>query len=56
MNIENSVALVTGANRGLGRAYTDALLAAGAAKVYGGTRYGGNSEEPYSGTSDCTAQ
>src|SRR5580658_483625 len=38
MNIENSVALVTGANRGLGKAYSDALLAAGAAKVYGGAR------------------
>jgi NAD(P)-dependent dehydrogenase (short-subunit alcohol dehydrogenase family) len=38
MNIENSVALVTGANRGLGKAYTDALLAAGAAKVYAGAR------------------
>src|SRR5580704_929656 len=38
MNIENSVALVTGANRGLGKAYTDALLAAGAAKVFAGAR------------------
>jgi NAD(P)-dependent dehydrogenase (short-subunit alcohol dehydrogenase family) len=38
MNIENSIALVTGANRGLGKAYTDALLAAGAAKVYAGAR------------------
>src|SRR5579871_5408387 len=38
MDIENSVALVTGANRGLGKAYTDALLAAGAAKVYAGAR------------------
>src|ERR1700722_13970700 len=38
MNIESSIALVTGANRGLGKAYTDALLAAGAAKVYGGAR------------------
>jgi NAD(P)-dependent dehydrogenase (short-subunit alcohol dehydrogenase family) len=38
MNIENSVALVTGANRGLGKAYTDALLAAGAQKVYAGAR------------------
>src|ERR1700722_16963311 len=38
MNIENSVALVTGANRGLGKAYTDALLAAGAVKVYAGAR------------------
>ncbi len=38
MDIENSIALVTGANRGLGRAYTDALLASGAAKVYAGAR------------------
>jgi NAD(P)-dependent dehydrogenase (short-subunit alcohol dehydrogenase family) len=38
MNVESSVALVTGANRGLGKAYTDALLAAGAAKVYAGAR------------------
>jgi NAD(P)-dependent dehydrogenase (short-subunit alcohol dehydrogenase family) len=38
MEITNSVALVTGANRGLGKAYTDALLAAGAAKVYAGAR------------------
>jgi NAD(P)-dependent dehydrogenase (short-subunit alcohol dehydrogenase family) len=38
MDIKNCVALVTGANRGLGKAYTDALLAAGAAKVYAGAR------------------
>ncbi|HEY9755229.1 MAG TPA: SDR family oxidoreductase [Oculatellaceae cyanobacterium] len=38
MQIENCVALVTGANRGIGKAYVDALLAAGAAKVYGGAR------------------
>jgi NAD(P)-dependent dehydrogenase (short-subunit alcohol dehydrogenase family) len=38
VNIENSIALVTGANRGLGKAYTDALLAAGAAKVYAAAR------------------
>ncbi|HEY8072155.1 MAG TPA: SDR family oxidoreductase [Methylocystis sp.] len=38
MNIEGSVALVTGANRGLGRAYTEALLAGGAAKVYAAAR------------------
>jgi NAD(P)-dependent dehydrogenase (short-subunit alcohol dehydrogenase family) len=38
MIIERSIALVTGANRGLGKAYTDALLAAGAAKVYAGAR------------------
>jgi NAD(P)-dependent dehydrogenase (short-subunit alcohol dehydrogenase family) len=38
MNIEGSIALVTGANRGLGKAYAEALLAAGAAKVYAGAR------------------
>ncbi len=38
MEIEGSVALVTGANRGLGKAYADALLAAGAAKIYAGAR------------------
>ncbi|MEP7211299.1 MAG: SDR family oxidoreductase [Alphaproteobacteria bacterium] len=38
MNIEGCTALVTGANRGLGKAYVDALFAAGAAKVYAGAR------------------
>jgi NAD(P)-dependent dehydrogenase (short-subunit alcohol dehydrogenase family) len=38
MQIENSVAFVTGANRGLGKAFAEALLAAGAAKVYAGAR------------------
>jgi NAD(P)-dependent dehydrogenase (short-subunit alcohol dehydrogenase family) len=38
MDIEGRIALVTGANRGLGKAYVAALLAAGAAKVYAGTR------------------
>jgi NAD(P)-dependent dehydrogenase (short-subunit alcohol dehydrogenase family) len=38
MKIEGSVALVTGANRGLGRAYALALLERGAAKVYAGAR------------------
>lgn len=38
MDINNCVALVTGANRGLGKTYTDALLSAGAAKVYAGAR------------------
>lgn len=40
MQIEGSVALVTGANRGLGKAIVSALLEAGAAKVYAAARDG----------------
>jgi NAD(P)-dependent dehydrogenase (short-subunit alcohol dehydrogenase family) len=35
MKIDGSAALVTGANRGLGRAYARELVKRGAAKVYG---------------------
>jgi NAD(P)-dependent dehydrogenase (short-subunit alcohol dehydrogenase family) len=38
MKIEGCVALVTGGNRGLGKAYVGGLLEAGAAKVYVGAR------------------
>jgi len=38
MNIKDAVVLVTGANRGLGQAFVDALLAAGARKVYAAAR------------------
>jgi len=38
VEIQNSVALVTGANRGLGLAFTQALLAGGARKVYAAAR------------------
>jgi NAD(P)-dependent dehydrogenase (short-subunit alcohol dehydrogenase family) len=38
MKIQGSIALVTGANRGLGRALVAALLEAGAAKVYAAAR------------------
>ncbi|MCW3038537.1 MAG: short chain dehydrogenase [Solirubrobacterales bacterium] len=38
MELDNAVVLITGANRGLGRAFTTALLDAGAAKVYAGAR------------------
>src|SRR5262245_27005993 len=38
MNIKDSVVLVTGANRGIGLAFTQALLARGALKVYAAAR------------------
>jgi NAD(P)-dependent dehydrogenase (short-subunit alcohol dehydrogenase family) len=38
MHIDGTVALVTGANRGLGRAYARELVSRGAAKVYGAAR------------------
>lgn len=38
MQISKAVALVTGANRGIGRALVDQLLAAGAARIYAAVR------------------
>ena len=38
MNLKNAVVLVTGANRGLGQAFAEAALAAGARKVYAAAR------------------
>jgi NAD(P)-dependent dehydrogenase (short-subunit alcohol dehydrogenase family) len=38
MRIDGAVALVTGANRGIGHAFTEALPERGAAKVYAGVR------------------
>lgn len=38
MNIRNSVVLVTGANRGIGRAFVESLLDRGASHVYAGAR------------------
>lgn len=38
MNTENQVAFVTGANRGIGRAFVEALLARGAQRIYATAR------------------
>jgi NAD(P)-dependent dehydrogenase (short-subunit alcohol dehydrogenase family) len=46
MNIEGSVALVTGANRGIGRAFAAELLARGASKVYAGVRDPSSVDDP----------
>ena len=48
MKISGSVALVTGANRGLGRAYARELVSRGAAKVYGAARIRAPSPDPAS--------
>jgi NAD(P)-dependent dehydrogenase (short-subunit alcohol dehydrogenase family) len=39
MDINGAVALVTGANRGLGQAFARELVRRGAATVYGGARH-----------------
>ena len=46
MKIGGSVALVTGANRGLGRVYARQLVGRGAAKVYGAARQAAQVTEP----------
>jgi NAD(P)-dependent dehydrogenase (short-subunit alcohol dehydrogenase family) len=46
MDIKNSVALVTGANRGLGLAFAQALLERGARKVYAAARDPGSIKLP----------
>ncbi len=45
MQIAGCTALVTGANRGLGKAYTEALSDAGAAKIYAGARDPGSIQD-----------
>jgi len=46
MRIDGSVALVTGANRGLGQAFTRELVSRGAARVYGAARHPDAVTEP----------
>ncbi|MBE9030790.1 SDR family oxidoreductase [filamentous cyanobacterium LEGE 11480] len=38
MQVQNSIALVTGANRGIGKAFVEALIKSGAQKVYAAAR------------------
>jgi NAD(P)-dependent dehydrogenase (short-subunit alcohol dehydrogenase family) len=46
LTVEGSVVLVTGANRGLGKAFARALVDAGAKKVYGAARDASTVEDP----------
>jgi NAD(P)-dependent dehydrogenase (short-subunit alcohol dehydrogenase family) len=46
MKIEGATALITGANRGLGAAFAQTLLARGTRTVYGGARDPGNITDP----------
>ena len=46
MRIDGSVALVTGANRGLGRVFARELVSRGAARVYGAARHPDAVTEP----------
>ena len=46
MKIEGSAALVSGANRGLGRAFARELVSRGAARVYGAARQPAQVTEP----------
>ena len=46
MDINGSVALVTGANRGIGEAFVDALKSRGAAKIYAAVRDPGSYAAP----------
>jgi NAD(P)-dependent dehydrogenase (short-subunit alcohol dehydrogenase family) len=46
MKLSGAVALVTGANRGLGRAFTRALVQRGVARVYAGARDPGSVSDP----------
>jgi NAD(P)-dependent dehydrogenase (short-subunit alcohol dehydrogenase family) len=46
MQISNTIALVTGANRGLGLAFSRELVRRGAVRVYGAARHPDQVTEP----------
>ena len=46
MRIDGSVALVTGANRGLGQVFARELVSRGAARIYGAARHPDAVTEP----------
>lgn len=44
MNIKNAVVLVTGANRGIGRAFVESLLERGVGRIYAGARHAADAQ------------
>ena len=56
MKIENSVALVTGGNRGIGEAFVRAFAGAGARRVYAACRSKGDAAHLVKESPDCVVE